>query len=136
MQLKSSFWSFLDFLIVLFKALHFFVFVFIFRHNKNFNVWKVSRYGVFSALYFPVFKLNTDILFADLCIQSKYGKKQDHRDSVIGNFSRSTLKWTIKTCRKKWCKLICYKLFKVNEIKSLDRRQWVSTKNIPEVPIS
>ena len=35
---------------------------------------KVSKYGVFSGPYFPVFGLNTEIYSVNLHIQSKYGK--------------------------------------------------------------
>ena len=34
----------------------------------------MSKYGVFSGPYFPVFRLNTEIYFVNLRIQSKYGK--------------------------------------------------------------
>ena len=42
--------------------------------------WKVSKYGVFSGSYFPVFGLN---------IQSEYGKIRTRKDSVFGHFSNS-----------------------------------------------
>ena len=29
------------------------------RNYKFYTMWKVSNYGVFSGLYFPVFELNT-----------------------------------------------------------------------------
>ena len=38
------------------------------------TVWKVSKYGVFSGLYFLVFGLNTEIYFVNLRIQSECGK--------------------------------------------------------------
>ena len=36
---------------------------------------KVSKYGVISGPYFPVFGLNTEIYFVNLRIQSEYGGK-------------------------------------------------------------
>ena len=35
------------------------------------TAWKVSKYGVFSGPYFPVFSLNTKIYSVSLRIQSK-----------------------------------------------------------------
>ena len=51
----------------------------------------MSKYGVISGLYFPVFGLNTEIYFVDLLlhIQSEYRKIQTRNNSVFGHFSRS-----------------------------------------------
>ena len=38
------------------------------------SVWKVSKYGVNSGPYFPVFGLNTEIYRVNLRIQSETGK--------------------------------------------------------------
>ena len=38
------------------------------------TAWKVSKYGVLSGPYFPVFSLNTKIYPVSLRIQSKYRK--------------------------------------------------------------
>ena len=38
------------------------------------TAWKVSKYGVLSGPYFPVFSLNTKIYSVSLRIQSKYRK--------------------------------------------------------------
>ena len=38
------------------------------------SVWKVSKYGVNSGPYFPVFRLNTEIYRVNLRIQSETGK--------------------------------------------------------------
>ena len=53
------------------------------------TVWKVSKYGVFSGPYFPVFGLNAEIYGVNLPIQSKYGKIRTRKNSVFGHFSRS-----------------------------------------------
>ena len=50
---------------------------------------KVSRYGVFSHPYFPVFGLNTDRCFVPFRIQSECGKIGTRKNSVFGQFSRS-----------------------------------------------
>ena len=36
------------------------------------SAWKLSKYGVFSGPYFPVFGLNTEIYSVDLRIQSVF----------------------------------------------------------------
>ena len=51
--------------------------------------WKVSKYGVFSGLYFPAFGLNTERYGVSLRIQSECGKIQTRKNSVLGHFSRS-----------------------------------------------
>ena len=56
---------------------------------KYLTGWKVSKYGVFSALYFPVFGLNTEIYSVNLDIQSKYRKIRTRKNSAFGHFSRS-----------------------------------------------
>ena len=43
----------------------------------------------FSGLYFPVFGLNTEIYFTNLCIQSKCRKIWTRKNSVFRHFSRS-----------------------------------------------
>ena len=48
----------------------------------------MSKYGVFSGPYFPVFRLNTEIYCVNLCIQSEYGKIRTRKNSVFGHFSR------------------------------------------------
>ena len=61
--------------------------------HKNFRLvsttWKVSKYEVFSGLYFPVFGLNTEIYRENLHFQSKYMKTQIRKNSVFGHYSRS-----------------------------------------------
>ena len=58
--------------------------------NSLITLWKVSKYGVFSGLYFPVFELNTDIYSVNLRIlhkspysQSEYSKMQTRKNSVL-----------------------------------------------------
>ena len=50
---------------------------------------KVSKYGVISSLYFPVFGLNTEIYPVNLRIQSEYRKIRTGKNSVFGHFSGS-----------------------------------------------
>ena len=59
--------------------------------SPTFTAWKVSKYGVISGPYFPVFGLNTEIYFVDLLIQSEYRKIRTRNNCVFGNFSRSVL---------------------------------------------
>ena len=49
---------------------------------------KVSKYGVFSGWYFPVFLLNTEVYEVKLHIQSEY-RKITRRNSGFGHFLRS-----------------------------------------------
>ena len=57
--------------------------------NKNATAWKVSKYGVSSGLYFPVFGPNTKIYGVNSRIQSEYRKIRTRKNSVFGHFSRS-----------------------------------------------
>ena len=50
---------------------------------------KVSKYGLFSGSYFPVFGLNMEIYSVNLRIQSKYGKIRSRKNSAFRLFSRS-----------------------------------------------
>ena len=50
---------------------------------------KVSKYGVISGPYFPVFGLNTEIYGVNLRIQSKYRTIRTRNNSVFGQFSRN-----------------------------------------------
>ena len=53
------------------------------------TAWKVSKYSVISAPYFPVFGLNTEIYQVNVRIQSEYRKIRTRNNSVFGHFSRS-----------------------------------------------
>ena len=53
------------------------------------TAWKVSKYGVFSGQYFPVFRLNTEIYSVNLRIQSKYRKIRTIEISIFGHFLHS-----------------------------------------------
>ena len=55
-----------------------------------FTVWKVSKYEVFSGLYFPVFGLNAKIYFVNLRIHSEYRKIRTSRNSVFGHLKNIT----------------------------------------------
>ena len=53
------------------------------------TAWKVSKYGVISGPYAPVFGLNTARYSVSLRIQSKYMKIRTRNNSVYGHFLRS-----------------------------------------------
>ena len=53
------------------------------------TAWKVSKYGVISGPYFPVFGLNTERYGVSLHIESKYRKIRTRNNTVFGHFSRS-----------------------------------------------
>ena len=53
------------------------------------TAWNMSKYGVFSSPYFPVFGLNKKIFSVNLFVQSKYGKTRTRKNFVFGNFSHS-----------------------------------------------
>ena len=59
--------------------------------NRTYTAWKVSKYGVFSGLYFPAFGLNTETYSVSLRIQSKCRKMRTRRNSLFGHFSRSVI---------------------------------------------
>ena len=52
------------------------------------TAWKVSKYGVFSGPYFPVFGLNTEIYYVNFRIESEYWKIRTRENSVFEHFSR------------------------------------------------
>ena len=47
------------------------------------TAWKVSKYGVFSGPYFPVFGLNTEIYSINLRIQPKYGEIRTRKSPYL-----------------------------------------------------
>ena len=49
----------------------------------------MSKDGVISGPYFPVFRLNTEIDSVNIRIQSEYRKIRTRKHSVFGHFSRS-----------------------------------------------
>ena len=49
----------------------------------------MSKYGVISGPYFPVFGLNAEIYLVNLRIQSEYREIWTRNNSVFGHFSRS-----------------------------------------------
>ena len=57
----------------------------------------MSKYGVFSGPYFPVFGLNTVICLTNLCIQSENRKIRTIKNSGFGQFSRGGFE--SKLCR-------------------------------------
>ena len=58
------------------------------------TAWKVSKYGVISGPYFPVFGLNTEIYGVNFRIQSEYRKIRITNNSVFGQFSPSAVSAT------------------------------------------
>ena len=55
----------------------------------TYTAWKVSKYGVISGPYFPVFGLNKEIYEVNLRIQSEWRKIRTRNNSVFGNFPPS-----------------------------------------------
>ena len=66
------------------------------------TTWKVSKYGVISSPYFPVFRLNTGIYGVNLRIQSEYRKIRTRNNSVLGHFSRSDCICEWKCLPSRW----------------------------------
>ena len=64
------------------------------------TAWKVSKYGVISGPYLPVIRLNTEIYFVNLRIQSVYRKIGTRNDSIFRHFSRSAIIMKITEYRK------------------------------------
>ena len=60
-----------------------------FENSEINTAWKVSKYGVISGPYFPVFGLNMEIHEVNLRIQSEYRKIRTRNNSVFGHISRS-----------------------------------------------
>ena len=52
----------------------------------TYTALKLSKYGVISGPYFPVFGLNTEIYSVNLRIQSEYRKIRTRNNSVFGQF--------------------------------------------------
>ena len=58
-------------------------------HDKCLAAWKVSKYGVNSGPYFPLFGLSIEIYGVNLRIQPKCRNIRTRNNSVFGYFSRS-----------------------------------------------
>ena len=58
-------------------------------YEVNITAWDMSKYGVISGPYFPVFGLNTENYGVNLRIQSWPRKMRTRKNSVFGHFSRS-----------------------------------------------
>ena len=50
---------------------------------------KVSKYEVFSGLYYPTFGLNTELYKVNLRIQFEFRKIRTRKNSVFGHFLRN-----------------------------------------------
>ena len=59
------------------------------KASGNGSLREVTKHGVISGPYFPVFGLNTEIYFVNLRIQSEYRKIRTRNNSVFGHFSRT-----------------------------------------------
>ena len=64
--------------------------------RDSFTAWKLSKYGVFSGLCFPVFGLNAEIYGVNLHIQSEDRKIRTRKNSVFGYFPRSDFVLVLK----------------------------------------
>ena len=88
------------------------------------TTWKVSKYGVFSGPYFPVFGLNTEIYSINLRTQSKYRKIRSRKNSVFEQFSPIVAlnqrykkeNWIMMTTQKQYVTEHC------------NKRKWKKTK--------
>ena len=49
----------------------------------------MSKFGVFPGPYFPVFRLNTQIVRVNLPIQYEFGNIRTRKKSKFGHFSRN-----------------------------------------------
>ena len=56
---------------------------------ESYTAWKVSKYGVISGPYFPVFGLNTERYSVYLRIRSEYRKIPTRNNSIFGHISHS-----------------------------------------------
>ena len=59
------------------------------RKQRIHTTWNVSKYGVFSGPYFPLFWMNSENYSLNFRIQSKYRKIWTRKNAVFGHFSRS-----------------------------------------------
>ena len=50
------------------------------------TAWEVSKYGIFSGPYFPVFGMNTKIYFVNLRIPSEYKKTRPEKTPYLDTF--------------------------------------------------
>ena len=66
-----------------------------FNFEMTLTTWKVSKYGVFSDPYFPVFGLNTDSCSVNLRIQSEYWIIGNRKKSIFG-FTQWLVKKSLK----------------------------------------
>ena len=63
------------------------VFSHIFHEELINTALNVSKYGVISGPYFPLFGLNTEIYEVNLCIQSEYRKIRIRNNTVFGHLT-------------------------------------------------
>ena len=61
----------------------------------------MSKIRFFFSIFFPVFGLNTEIYYENLCIQAEYGNRQTRKNSEFEHFSRSISQKTL-------LQMLCY----------------------------
>ena len=99
---------------------------------------KVSKYGVFSGLDFPMFGLNTEI-YVNLRIQSVYRKIRTRENSVFGHFSNNidtfnlvlikTHKWTRNDFTNVFIHIPCNKVWEYqNELSKIRNKSTVNSR--------
>ena len=71
---------------ILTRKYYFYCFFYIYIFN---TAWKVSKYGVSSGTYFPIFELNTKIYRVNFRIQSECRERRTRKNPVFGCFSPS-----------------------------------------------
>ena len=82
-----------------------------------FTAWKVTKYRVFSGLYFPGFGLNTEIFYSvNLCIQSNGGKYEPEKTLYLD--TKQCLLWVLSRILFSFSLIFMENLF----IKDLKRR--------------
>ena len=74
----------------------------------------MSKYGVFSGLYFPAFELNTERYGISLRIQTECGKTRTRQNSVFGHFSRSVVLDQNKKLSVSWILIANFCLCRTN----------------------
>ena len=77
----------------------------------------MSKYGVFSGPYFPVFGLNTEIYSVNLCIQSKNGKIRTRKNSVFGHFLCSECLYSQVQLKEWQVQQLFHKKVKISAVK-------------------
>ena len=99
------------------------------------RVWltatKVSKYGVFSGLYSPVFQMNAEIYGVNLHIQSEY-RKMRITNSVFGHFLRN--EWVLNAPLMTMIRSDAfYEMLCLNEDKGYGHQIWGAEKHLETI---